>query len=322
MKNFFKIFLLVFCFTVVSANYSFANDAGLTIVPNTYASTPGNLTFLGPITNSPRTCQLLINENQLTGMVGQFITSIAWRIPTSSTSAWPTSETIFANYDVYLAVSVPPSQRRFTFDSNIVGTKTQVRSGSLTVPPNAYSFNEVPNRFGPEIMFNTPYRYTGGHLLIEVRHNGSNGASRNTDAAGTGVPGYGTNFSGCWQGSYTGTGGPGVGLQANFSIVQLGTVLVGIHNEPITLNEYSLKQNYPNPFNPSTVINFTLPADEFVTMKVYDKLGREVRTLVNENKTAGAHAVNFIGDDLASGIYFYKIQAGNFTQTKKMILVK
>jgi hypothetical protein len=312
MKNLFKIFSLIFCFSIATFNYSFANDNPLSVVPTNYAGTPGNLTFLGPLA-TPRTCQLLINSNQLTGLVGQYLTAIAWRIPTSATSAWPAADASFTSYDIYLSQSVPPSERSLTFALNIVGTQTQVRSGGLSIPANSYSFNEIPNRFGPEIMF-----YTGGHLLIEIRHTGVSGSTRSTDAAGTGVPGYGTDFSGCWQSSYTAT----TGLQANFSIVQLSTVLTGIGNDPTIVNDYSLKQNYPNPFNPNTLISFSIPANEFVTLKVYDKLGREVATLVNEFKNAGNYSVNFLSENLASGIYFYKIQSGNFTETKKMMLIK
>lgn len=316
MKNFLLIFSFLVCISPISKTFA-QIDLG-NIVPLAYASTPGNTVFVGPLGNTPRTYQLLINSNQLTGMVGQYVTAIAMRIPTSSTSAWPVSDVIYNNFDIYLAESVLPSQRRATFDSNIVGTKTQVRSGSLTIQTGAYPFNETPNRFGTEIMFNTPYHYVGGNLLIEMRHSGFTGTSRSIDAAGTSAPGYGTSFSACWEGNYTAT----TGITGNFAVIQLTSLTTGIHGEPTVADEFSLKQNYPNPFNPSTMISFTLPTNEFVTMKVYDKLGREVRTLVNENKTAGTHSVNFFGDDLASGIYFYKIQAGSFTETKKMILVK
>ncbi|HEX2788362.1 MAG TPA: T9SS type A sorting domain-containing protein [Ignavibacteria bacterium] len=316
MKNLFKILSLIFCFAVITSSIK-ANQVG-TVVPNTYGNLPGTATFLGPLANAPRTYQLLINSNQLTGIVGQYITAIAWRIPVSSTSAWPASETIFSSYDIYLSGSVPPSDRSLTFALNIVGTQTQVRSGGLTVAPDAYPFNEIPNRFGPEIMFNTPYHYTGGHLLVEIRHTGFTGTSRSTDAIGTAIPGYGTDFSACWTGNYTGT----AGSQGNFSVVQLTSLVTGIHTEPGIPAEYSLKQNYPNPFNPATTINFAVPTNQFVTLKVFDKLGREIATLVNEMKTAGNHYVNFFADDLASGIYFYKIQAGDFTETKKMMLIK
>ncbi|MDD5361231.1 MAG: T9SS type A sorting domain-containing protein [Ignavibacteria bacterium] len=95
---------------------------------------------------------------------------------------------------------------------------------------------------------------------------------------------------------------------------------------PITLTsiptDYSLKQNYPNPFNPTTKINFAIPKQGLVTMKIYDVLGREVRTLVNEIKQVGNYSVEFNASDLASGVYFYKLDAGTFSDIKRMILIK
>lgn len=94
-------------------------------------------------------------------------------------------------------------------------------------------------------------------------------------------------------------------------------------------SEYELKQNYPNPFNPTTKIKFTIPSrteyysvPQIVTLKVYDVLGNEVATLVNEEKAAGSYEVEFNAARLSSGIYFYKLQAENFVETKKMLLVK
>jgi len=85
---------------------------------------------------------------------------------------------------------------------------------------------------------------------------------------------------------------------------------------------YLLSQNYPNPFNPSTTISFSIPTSEFVTLKVYDMLGREVATLVNENLSAGSYSYNFDASNLTSGVYLYKLQAGKYSETKKMILMK
>ena len=79
-------------------------------------------------------------------------------------------------------------------------------------------------------------------------------------------------------------------------------------------------QNYPNPFNPSTTIKFSIPNSQFVTLKVYDMLGREVTTLVNEGKPAGNYEVKFNGNGLASGTYFYQIRAGNFVETTSYLL--
>ncbi len=89
---------------------------------------------------------------------------------------------------------------------------------------------------------------------------------------------------------------------------------------PVT--EYSLSGNYPNPFNPSTFIEYTLPQSGLVTLKVYDILGNEVATLVDEVKSEGYHLVNFNAKNLTSGVYIYTIQAGSFISSKKMILMK
>ena len=85
---------------------------------------------------------------------------------------------------------------------------------------------------------------------------------------------------------------------------------------------YGLSQNYPNPFNPTTAITYSIPENSFVTLKVYDVLGSEVADLVNGEVEAGVHKVNFSGVDLNSGVYFYTIKAGNFSETKKLMLMK
>jgi len=90
-------------------------------------------------------------------------------------------------------------------------------------------------------------------------------------------------------------------------------------NIPVT---FLLEQNYPNPFNSSTIIKYQIPKSSFVSLKVYDILGREVVSLVNEEKLAGNYQTEFKASDLTSGIYFYTILAGDFRATKKMILIK
>lgn len=96
-------------------------------------------------------------------------------------------------------------------------------------------------------------------------------------------------------------------------------ILSSFESIPITA---TLTQNYPNPFNPTTTISYSLPQREFVSMKVYDVLGNEIVTLVNEEKALGNYSVEFDGSNLASGIYFYSIQAGAFYKSNKMILAK
>jgi hypothetical protein len=97
---------------------------------------------------------------------------------------------------------------------------------------------------------------------------------------------------------------------------------VGIINNNTLPAAFSLEQNFPNPFNPETVIKFQLPKDSHVKLTVYDILGKNIATLVNEKKSAGYYDVQFNSSGLASGMYFYKIEAGSFTDVKKMVLIK
>jgi len=103
---------------------------------------------------------------------------------------------------------------------------------------------------------------------------------------------------------------------------ELSQVITSIEDEIEDLNSFSLHQNYPNPFNPSTNLSFVIGHSSFVSLKVFDVLGKEVATLVDEFRNAGAYEINFDASDLPSGIYFYRMTAGNFTETKKMILTR
>ena len=99
---------------------------------------------------------------------------------------------------------------------------------------------------------------------------------------------------------------------------------IGEVNVKVTprVKSYSLEQNYPNPFNPATKIEYSIPEDGFVTLKVYNAEGKEVKRLVNENKAAGSYEVRFDALKLPSGIYFYRLETGSYTSVKKMILMK
>jgi hypothetical protein len=101
--------------------------------------------------------------------------------------------------------------------------------------------------------------------------------------------------------------------------IQMTKQFIFIYTGP---KEFKLEQNYPNPFNPTTTIQYQLPQVVKVTLKVYDILGSEVATLVNENQEAGYKEVQFSGNNIASGMYVYRITAGNYISTKKMMLVK
>jgi len=105
--------------------------------------------------------------------------------------------------------------------------------------------------------------------------------------------------------------------------VRLNVGPVGVGNSTTGIpTEYELQQNYPNPFNPSTKISYAIPKEGFVTLKIYDVLGKEVMTLVNDSKQAGYYEAEFSGSNLASGLYFYTIKSGSFVETKRMILIK
>ncbi len=108
---------------------------------------------------------------------------------------------------------------------------------------------------------------------------------------------------------------------AEINGVSYGTPASVIYENDLPLG-FNLYQNYPNPFNPSTIINYSLPVSRHVTLKVFDILGREVAEIVNEQKETGTHAVVFDASNLMSGIYFYQIRAGKYTETRKLILQK
>jgi hypothetical protein len=105
-----------------------------------------------------------------------------------------------------------------------------------------------------------------------------------------------------------------------------GTVIVtpavSVDENKNVVKEFKLDQNYPNPFNPSTSIKFQIPSSGFVSLKVYDLLGREVSTLISEYKSAGNYEIEFSASELTSGIYVYQLRADNFIQTRKMILLR
>ncbi|MGB8294403.1 MAG: T9SS type A sorting domain-containing protein, partial [Polyangia bacterium] len=118
------------------------------------------------------------------------------------------------------------------------------------------------------------------------------------------------------------------GLMKGYATVNPTAGLAKASLNELTLGEldvptsYALDQNYPNPFNPSTTINYQIPKDGLVTLKIYDALGREVKTLLDEYKSTGKYSVQFDASHLASGVYFYSIHASDFVDVKKMMLIK
>ena len=117
---------------------------------------------------------------------------------------------------------------------------------------------------------------------------------------------------------FAGTKGYGVWMRP------LSEMITGVKDKQNNLpTSFSLQQNYPNPFNPTTTIKYSIPQQSFVSILVYDLLGREVADLVNEEKSAGNYSVQFNSSSrFSSGVYFYRMQAGSFTETKKLIMMK
>ncbi len=139
--------------------------------------------------------------------------------------------------------------------------------------------------------------------LWTLSHLGAGGTYNHMTEARTGSP---------YLYAVTSTGG----------ISKFGGLATGVTPVSNVVDNYSLSQNYPNPFNPTTSIQFAIPTSGFVTLKVYNMLGKEVATLVNGNLNAGNHSFNFNASNLASGVYFYKLESANFSDVKKMSLIK
>jgi len=159
-----------------------------------------------------------------------------------------------------------------------------------------------------------------GVVLPNILPNGVRRVERRSLATGAIVV-FATDADGVWPSgvnTINPTGGT-TELVLSGTDVQWTTSVQNINTIP---HEYTLFQNYPNPFNPSTTIKYQLPQMSYVTLQVYDILGREVAMLVHETKQAGYYSVEFNAASLSSGIYFYKLTASTFTQTKQMMLVK
>lgn len=191
-------------------------------VPNQYAMTPGSTSGLNTFirdNGNPRTGQLLINANELTGIVGSSINGITFRLWTGATAAYPATTATWADYTISLGPGVAFGSQTTTFASNFTATPTVVRTGPLTIPAASFPFGATPNDWAPYIPFTTPYVYSGGNLVVEVRHTGSNitnTASDFLEVALTTDPNYNVRF---WSATATGAAAT-VGAQANFTVVR------------------------------------------------------------------------------------------------------
>lgn len=194
-----------------------------------------------------------------------------------------------------------------------------VTSGWTTAYTGEYSIQDTG--WQAITMQSPPFWYNGSsNLLMEICYDNSS-YTQYSYVYSTPIPGmtwgyYADNQTGCYM-----TSGSSQSRRPNvrFSF----QTWFGINGNKNHIPEkFNLSQNYPNPFNPVTRIDFDIPKKGFVSLRVYDLLGREVQSLVNEEKQAGSYTIDFEATDLTSGVYFYRLEADGFSNVKKMILIK
>ncbi|MBW8361346.1 MAG: T9SS type A sorting domain-containing protein [Kaistella sp.] len=245
-------------------------------VPNITASSG----FTGVYASSARTYQLIIDDSQLTPLTGQYLTSIAFRLPSNATSSWPATDATYSNFQIFLSNGVDPANRQLDFAANVVGTQTQVKTGSLVVPAGALTFGSDPNAFSHILTFDTPYLYNGTNLVIEIRHTGNDVGSRSTNSTGTSTAGYGSLYTACWQGT------SGV-MQGNFSFVQINSVSsLGVKSVEI---DEGLSV-YPNPVKDLLYVKSSGEISEF---HVFNFVGQKIHSQKNTSKTPQLNVTNF-----------------------------
>jgi hypothetical protein len=179
-----------------------------------------------------------------------------------------------------------------------------------------YLMNDMANAgAGWDMSFvnaSTGYVCTGAGKILKTTNAGVNWGVQNTPLTENlyqiHFPSVNTGYVACWSGKILKTTNGGLTFTG-----QIGTEVP---------EEFSLSQNYPNPFNPQTTIRFSVPKREFITLKVYNNKGQEVKSLVSEEYQPGNYEIKLTGDNLSSGVYYYRLQSTDFTETRKMILIK
>ncbi len=195
------------------------------VVPGAYANLEGPSSFsLTSTAAAGRTYQMTIDAGQLSTVVGQDITGVQWRLNGPATANWPSVDTSFSFFDVYIGAGVDPSAVSNTFASNFTGSVFQVRSGAHTFLANSFSSGGSPNAFGPTLAFDSSYLYAGGDLTVEFRFSAQSGATNQPAFDGIAVSGgpgngYGVDFASRWTANATGT----TGTAPNFLVTNFTT---------------------------------------------------------------------------------------------------
>ena len=249
-------------------------------------------------------------------------------------------KTIITFLSILLVSSLLYSQSKIVFDTgtNIdVGTGADVCAGTITVngtftgsgtfcsgplPVELASFNEMVVDDKVELKWQTATEVNNYGFDVEREAGSQQPAGSSWVKIGF-VKGSGNSNS---QKNYSFTDEPEGGAEFQYRLKQLDVDGTFKYSEKVTVVleniAFKLEQNYPNPFNPVTTIKFALPEASKVSLKIFSAVGEEVAELVNEEKPAGYHQVEFNATKLSSGIYFYELNAGTFRSIKKMILLK
>jgi len=189
----------------------------------------------------------------------------------------------------------------FVKDTSILGYYMEIVTSGNTGLAKAFNINRNGVlQWGGNIITPGAYVSGKGRMSTAITQNGMSILAfqdNRNDAGGM----YAQNIN------FNGTFGPPTGI---------------INPIGLTPGKYNLSQNYPNPFNPSTSVKFDVAIDGFVSIKIFDVLGREIKSLVNDNLVKGSYEVSFNAGELSSGVYFYKMESGNFSQIKRMMLLK
>ena len=258
------------------------------VVPN---SNEGSA-FIGPYGNAGRQLQLIIDDTLLSSLTGKNLSSISFRLPASTATSWPPTALVMNAFDIYLSDSVEPASRQLDFAANVVGTQTKVRSGSLSIPAGALTVGSNPNDFSFKITFNSPWQYTGGNLLVEIRHSGTGISSRSVQAASTSSVGYGSLYSALWQST-------GDVLQGNFTQLEI----TADDNLGVSSVKIGAGLNiYPNPVKDILSVK---SEKEFTSYSVYDMSGQ----MVASEKISGKSNMNV--SRLPVGQYVLKLTDKN-----------
>jgi len=260
--------------------------------------------FLGPYANAPRRFQILIAHAPISLMVNKYITSISFSLQGSYTNAWPLTDTAFGSYEIYLSKGVTPPNMQMNFAANIVGTQTMVKSGNLMISAGSVPAGNSSNPYAYTLVFDTPYLYTGGNLVIEIRHTGHNNPVdvpvRTLDTNTTVNTTY---FSGCWQQNNGIT-------KFNFPFIRLNAVnnLESLGVKSVTIDDgFSV---YPNPVKD----HLNVKGDKEITeINVFNAAGQKILSQKNT-----VNSLKLGTSSLSKGVYILQIidKEGNCTSTK------